>query len=76
MASVRICCHFREEGGPIGLAEVGDVSQGRFERPDLSFSLPIGLVMAWRSHNVFDPHGLKCVLPQLRGESWVRIIDD
>ena len=54
MASVRICGHLREGGEPIGLAEVGDVSQGSLELPDFSFSLPICLVMARRSHNVFD----------------------
>jgi len=76
VASIRICCNFREGGELIGLAEVGDVSQGSFELPDLPFSLPICLVMARRSHNVFDPHGLKCLLPELRGESWVSITDN
>jgi len=76
VASVRICCHLREGGEPIGLAEVGDVSQGSLELPDFSFSLPIRLVMAGRSHNVSDPLSLKCLLPELRGESWVSITDN
>ena len=75
VANVRICCHFREGGEPIGLAEVGDVSQGSFELPDLPFSLPIRLVVARRTHNIFDPHGPHCLFPELRGESWVSITD-
>jgi len=35
VASVRIYCHLREGGGPISLAEVGDVCQGSFDFPDL-----------------------------------------
>ena len=73
--SVRICCHFREGGVPIGLAEFGDVSQSSLELPDIPFSMPIGLVMAGRSHNVFDSHGLKCLPPALGGEWWVSITD-
>jgi len=76
VASVRICCHLREEGEPIGLAEVGDVSQGTLELPDFPFSLPIRLVMGRCSHEVFDTHCLKCLLPELSGESWVSIIDN
>jgi len=76
MASVRICCHFREGGEPIGLAEVVDVSQSSFELPDLPFGLPICLVMAGRDHNVLDPHGLQSLPPELRGESWVSINDN
>jgi len=76
VASVRICWHLREGGEPIGLAEVGDVSQGSLELPDFPFSLPIPLVMAGRSHYVLDPHGLKCRRPELRGESWVSITDN
>ena len=75
VASVRICCHLRKRGEPIGLAEVGDVSQGSLELPDFRFSLPIRLVMAGHSHDVFDPHCLNCLFPELRGESWVRITD-
>jgi len=44
VASIRICYHFREGGEPIGLAEVGDVSQGSFELPDFPFMMPIRLV--------------------------------
>ena len=76
MSSVRICCHFREGGEPIGLAEGGDVSHGSFELHDHSFSLPIRLAMARRSHDVFDPHGLKCLLPELKDEPWVSITDN
>jgi len=76
VASVRICCHFREGGEPIGLGEVGDVSQGSLELPDFPFSLPIPLVMAGRRHDVFDPHSLKCQLLELRGELWVSITDN
>jgi len=76
VASVRICCHFREGGEPIGLVEVGDVSQGSLELPDFPFSLPIRLVMAGRSNDVFDPHSLKCLLSELRGEWWVSITDN
>jgi len=76
VASVRICGHFREGGEPIGLAEVGDVSQGSLELPDFPLCLPICLVMAGRSHNVFDPDSLKCLLPELRGESWVSVTDN
>jgi len=75
VASVRICHNFSEEGEPIGLAEVGHVSQGSLELPDLPFSLPLGLVMARRGHNVSDPYRLKCLLQELRDESWVSITD-
>ena len=54
MTSVRVCCHFREGGKPIGLAEVDNISQGSFKLPDLSFSLSIRLMMARHSHDVFD----------------------
>jgi len=73
VASVRICCHLRAGGEPIGLPEVGNVRQGSFEPPDFPFRMHIRLVMAGRSHNVFDPHGLKCLLQELRGQSWVSI---
>jgi len=76
VASVRIYCHLREGGEPIGLAEVGDVSQGSLELPDFPFCLPICLVMAGRSHAVFDHHCLKCLLPELRGESWVSMTNN
>jgi len=57
----------------MGLANVGYVSQGSLELPDFPFSLPLRLVMAGGSHDVFDPHCLKCLFPELRGESWVGI---
>ena len=76
MVSVRIGCNFRDGDYPIGLAEVGEVSQASFELPDLLLSLPIGLLMPGRSHDVFDPHGLKCLLPELGGGSWVSITDN
>ena len=46
VTSVRVCCHFRKEGEPIGLAEVNDISQDSLELPDLAFGLSIRLVMA------------------------------
>jgi len=76
VARVRIFYHVGEGGEPIGLAEAGDVSQGSLEFPNLPFRLPIRLVMARRSHNVFDSHGLECLFPELRGESWVSITDN
>jgi len=76
VASIRICCQLRKGGEPIGLAEVGDVSQGSFELLNLPLSLPIRWVMAGPGHNVFDPHGLQCLLPELGAESWVCITDD
>jgi len=76
VTSVSICCHLREGGEPIGLAEVGDVSHGSLELPDLPFSLPIRLVRARRRHDVFDPHCPKCLFAELIGESWVSITDN
>ena len=76
MTSVRVCCHFRKGGEPIGLAEVNDISQGSLEFPDLAFSLSIRLVMPRRSHEVFDSHRLEGLFPKLRGESRVSIADN
>ena len=76
MTSVRVCCHFREGGEPIGLAEVNDIPQGSLEFPDLAFGLSIRLVMARRSHDVFDSHCFEGLFPKLRGESGVSIADN
>jgi len=76
VTSVRVSWHFREGSEPIGLAKVGDLSQGSLELSDLPFSLPIPLVIAGCSHNVFDSHSLECLFPELEGELWVSIVDN
>ena len=65
VASVRLCCHFGEGGEPIGLAEVDNIPQGSLEFPDLAFGLSIRLVVARRSHDVFDSHCLESLFPNL-----------
>ena len=60
----------------IGLAEVDDIFQSSLEFPDLAFSLSIRLVMARRSHDVFDSHCVEGLFPKLRGESGVSVADN
>jgi len=58
------------------MAEVREVSGGSFDLPDLLFNLPIRWSVAVGCHNVFDRHGLQCLFPESRGESWVGITDN
>ena len=76
MTNVKISCHFSEGGEPIGLAEVGDVPQYSVELSDFALSLPIRLVMAGRSPDMFHSHSLECLFPEVRGESWVSIANN